>query len=361
MKTQRPAELPVRSPIIQTLERQPGPHAITHYLLCCDWGTSFFRLQLMDMETYHCIHEIHSPIGVAGTFDKWREAGETEGRELFFRRLLREQIERLAAAVSADLINVPVVISGMASSSIGMAQVPYATLPFSVEGHQAGVRHFDAQPDFPHDMLLVSGVRSEDDVMRGEETQLIGLIALLDLSGHHLTDAVCIFPGTHSKHLRLKNRALVQFDTYMTGEIFDLMTKQSILKDSVAINRLSDFSSVTIRAFQEGVRQSVSSFFLKDLFKIRTNQLFDKLTKAENTFYLSGLLIGHELNHLIDTPDQALVLCCGSNLLRFYELAVEALNLTDRTITIPTEVMERAASVGQIRLFAHQFVKQSAE
>lgn len=331
---------------------------MTNYLLCCDWGTSFFRLQLMDAVDYRCLDEIQSPIGIADTFDTWREMGETMAREQFFRQQISSQIESLATRLSLSLTNVPIVISGMASSSIGIEQIPYATLPFTLDGSQAGIRHFDAQPDFRHDMLLISGVRSDDDVMRGEETQLIGLITLLDLSGHNMDDALCIFPGTHSKHLCVRNRQLVQFDTYMTGELFDLMAKRSILKDSVDPASLSDFSKANVQAFRQGIKQAKSSVIMNSLFKVRTNQLFEKLTKEENAFYLSGLLIGTELNHLVEDVRLSLVLCGGSNLSAFYELAIDELNLTNRTITIPTEVIDRAASVGQIRLFKNQFVTQ---
>ena len=298
-----------------------------------------------------CLDEIQSPIGIADTFDNWRGTGEGLPREQFFRQQLSGQIELLASRLSMNLTNVPIVISGMASSSIGIEQIPYATLPFALDGSQASTRQFNAQPDFPHDMLLISGVRSEDDVMRGEETQLIGLIALLDVSGHKLADAVCIFPGTHSKHLYLQNRQLIQFNTYMTGELFDLMAKRSILKDSVELTNVSDFSETNNKAFRQGIRQAKSSFILNSLFKVRTNQLFDKLTKEENAFYLSGQLIGIELNHLVESETESLVLCGGSNLSAFYELAIDELRLTNRTLTISTELIDRAASVGQIRLF----------
>ena len=333
------------------------------HLLCCDWGTSFFRLQLINISDYQCIGEIQSPVGVAGTFDGWKLAGEHTGitRELFFRQQIRQQIDLLAANLSADLTDIPVVISGMASSSIGMDEIPYATLPFAVDGSQASVRRFDQQADFPHDILLISGIRSQHDVMRGEETQLIGLIALLDSLGNKIDDATFIFPGTHSKHIYIQNRQLTHFDTYMTGELFDLMANQSILKDSVDISNLTNTSVDTIKAFRKGVNQATSSITLTNLFRVRTNQLFDIFTKEQNAFYLSGLLIGAELTDLPRKVSWPLILCSGSKLSRFYELAIDELQLTDRTITIPGELSDKAASIGQIHLFHNQFSKQPIE
>ncbi|WP_461077318.1 2-dehydro-3-deoxygalactonokinase [Spirosoma flavus] len=336
---------------------------MVNFLLCCDWGTSFFRLRLMDVSDYQSLGEIHSQTGVAGTFTGWQNSGESQGisRDQFFRQQLKKQIDRLAEKVNMSLSGIPVVISGMASSSIGMDELPYATLPFAVDGSQASVRHFDAQANFPHEIMLISGVSSDQDVMRGEETQLVGLIALLQLSGDKPQDAICIFPGTHSKHMAIQGDQLVGFDTYMTGELFELMAHQSILKDSVDTSHLTHFTDSDKDAFRRGVRRSTTSPILNSLFTIRTNQLFDKLTKKQNALYLSGLLIGSELNPLLNQKNSSLVLCSGSNLSVFYELALAELNLLHRTITIPPDVIDRVASIGQINLFQNQTAKVPAK
>ncbi len=95
------------------------------YLLCCDWGTSFFRLRVMRASDHRCMGEVRSPMGIAGTFDGWKLASEQTGiaRGQFFRRQLSEQIDRLAADVSMRLAGIPIVISEMASSSIGMEEI----------------------------------------------------------------------------------------------------------------------------------------------------------------------------------------------------------------------------------------------
>ena len=113
--------------------------------------------------------------------------GESMGisRSQFFRNQLHQQVRRLAEKIAIDLKGIAIIISGMASSSIGMEEVPYATLPFPVDGSQTSVKLLSGQPDFPHDIILVGGIRTRHDVMRGEETQLIGLLALLDTQHRH--------------------------------------------------------------------------------------------------------------------------------------------------------------------------------
>lgn len=70
--------------------------------------------------------------------------------------------------------------------------------------------------------------------------------------------------------------------------------------------------------------------------------------------FLSGLLIGSEIRHLTKEMDSQLVLCCQNNLYRLYKAAIETLNLSERTIIVPAGTVDRAATVGQIKIFEHQ-------
>lgn len=330
-----------------------------NYLLCCDWGTSSFRLQLVNIVGQQVIGEVHSTDGISNTFNAWiREEGtSSNSRDRFFRQRLRKQIDLLSRKSSIKLDNTPIVISGMASSSIGLKELPYATLPFPVDGSNASIMHFNSQKDFPHHIILISGVRSETDVMRGEETQLIGLAASPSLSEYKLKEAVLVFPGTHSKHIYLQDGQLINFQTFITGEVFNLMANYSILKQSVETIDLYKFSQDELDAFKSGVGKSQSSNVLNNLFTVRTNQLFNKLNKKQNFLYLSGLLIGSELNHLLQKIKWQLILCSGSSLHEFYKMAFEELGLLKRTIIISNELIDKAAIAGQVIIFQNQLSK----
>ncbi|MBC7922844.1 MAG: 2-dehydro-3-deoxygalactonokinase [Ferruginibacter sp.] len=325
------------------------------WLLCCDWGTSSFRLRLVDTRSHRTIGEVLSQQGVASTFDAWKAGGDhgEPARSEFFQRQLKQQIDALSIQLSVRLDSVAVVISGMASSSLGMAEVPYATLPFAVDGSQVSIRRFAWREEFPHEITLVSGVRSQQDVMRGEETQLVGLVALLDASDDASGEAIFIFPGTHSKHLRVRNGQLIDFQTFMTGEVFHLMATHSILKTSVDIGDLTQRPDDAV-AFKLGVKAAGRSPILNGLFTVRTNQLFNALDKPQNALYLSGLLIGTEIKYFSEIKSNQLVLCSGSNLYDFYRLALEELNLSDCTTTVPPDLIDRAATAGQIKIFRNQ-------
>ncbi|SFC16331.1 2-dehydro-3-deoxygalactonokinase [Spirosoma endophyticum] len=332
-----------------------------NYLLGCDWGTSSFRLRLINSTDIQLIGEITSQEGIANTFTSWKANGEPKGisREQFFRVQLQRQINLLAKQLTINLDDIPVVISGMASSSIGMDEVPYATLPFPVDGSLASIKRLETQVDFAHDIILISGVRTEHDVMRGEETQLIGLLALLDTLHVDSEESILIFPGTHSKHIYIQNQQVVDFQTFMTGEVFNLMSHYSILKDSVESNGLTVFEERELDAFKSGINQSHDSSILNSLFRVRTNQLFNQLTKRQNALYLSGLLIGNELKSLINQPTWQLILCSGNNLYELYKLAMEELHLSERTITISADLIDKATIAGQVKIAQNQLLPLS--
>lgn len=323
------------------------------HLLCCDWGTTSFRLKLISRKDQLLIGEINSQNGISQTHDLWKQ-NETSGIEriTFFKQQLKNQIDTLSTKVGLNLDHITILMSGMASSSIGMQEIPYAELPFALDGSDVMIKYHEADETLPNDMMLFSGVRSSMDVMRGEETQLIGLAEMTALSPD--TDAIFILPGTHSKHLYIKNRVLVDFKTYMTGEIFNVMANYSILKDSVTVGSGAQITDSGWKAFEDGVRESEQSGILHGLFTVRTRQLFDLSDKKQNAMYLSGILIGSELRQLKGETGWQLVLCCGQNLHALYQKAVETLRLPKNTIIVPSEMVDNAASAGQIKIFEFQ-------
>jgi 2-dehydro-3-deoxygalactonokinase len=321
------------------------------YLLGCDWGTTSFRLRLIRLADQSVMDEVVASKGIGSTYNLWKTEENNLTREEFFRLKLKEEIAKLSSQSGIKLDGLSIIISGMASSSIGMFEVEYAQLPFATDGYNAVIHHIDASEDFPHDILLLSGVCSKHDVMRGEETELIGLVELADLQD--IDEAIFLFPGTHSKHLYVKNQQLTHFKTYMTGEVFNLMAFQSILKNSVNVRDKFVGSQENDAAFRSGIKESGMANILNALFTVRTNELFNLYEKEQNAIFLSGLLIGSEIRQLVKETGKQLVLCSGNHLYELYRLAMDELQLSDRIITIPPELADKAAVAGQLRIFRH--------
>lgn len=324
------------------------------HLLCCDWGTSSFRLRLIDRNSRKLLGEERSKGGIGNTFLRWEKDCEHKGvsKTEFFRQELKNAVNSLSTKLSLNLLNTPIVISGMASSSIGLKELPYSPVPFLLDGSEAQVDYLEAEQSFPNDLFLVSGVRSEQDVMRGEETQLVGLREVLNHMDFFSNKTIFIFPGTHCKHIYVQNNRIVEFKTFITGEIFNLLSHHSLLKN--AIERPQNFSledSGNLRGFVKGLGASDSTNILNSLFTVRTNELFSILEKKHNFFYLSGLLIGSELRSIVQDRSLKVVVCSGSNLFYFYKKALEELKLFDKMDFVEPDIIDRATIAGQVVMY----------
>ena len=168
------------------------------FFFSCDWGTSTFRLRLVDAENEKVLSEIITGNGIASTYKSWKETGNNEKNKLaFYQSYLFEQIKNITSVINHSFHNTPIIISGMASSNIGMVALPYKSIPYYRNGYDLVIETIDEAEEIDqHKIVLISGVRSESDVMRGEETILAGC-NVCSQAGEQLF----ILPGTHSKHI----------------------------------------------------------------------------------------------------------------------------------------------------------------
>jgi 2-dehydro-3-deoxygalactonokinase len=242
-----------------------------------DWGTSSFRLWLLD-SAGAVLAERRSAEGML-------TAG-TEG----FGPILEKHLAAVGA--SADL---PVIICGMAGARQGWIEAPYVTLPAGLDGILAGAVPISRQGSGPaRKIRILPGLAQRNvdapDVMRGEETQLAGVLPLF-ASGRHV---ICM-PGTHSKWVEAADGVITGFRTWLTGELFSILSKQSILRHSLgesAAPALPDntvFRAACAEALTQGGDIGPS------LFRIRAATLLNDLKPDEAAAKLSGLLIGGEI------------------------------------------------------------------
>ena len=212
------------------------------YFLSCDWGTSAFRLRLVRVGDMCVLDEVKSSQGMASTFNAWEEhvSNNDLDRVDFYLKVISEHLAIIAQRSDVDVKDVPVVLSGMASSTIGILNMPYKQLPFNTDGRDLETRWIQRSKEFAHDVLLISGICNDDDVIRGEETQLIGCIEGNAKNGE---EQLYILPGTHSKHIYVENGSVNHFQTFMTGEFFALLSTKSILSSSVAVDSMFDAES----------------------------------------------------------------------------------------------------------------------
>jgi 2-dehydro-3-deoxygalactonokinase len=239
-----------------------------------DWGTSSFRGWLMSADG-EALAESRSGEGMLHC----ARAG-TGGAG--FAPVLRNHLAQLGAPAG-----VPVLICGMAGARQGWAEAPYLETPTRLDTLHEGALRIDA----PGDIRILPGIAQarpdRPDVMRGEETQLLGV------TEPGFTGLVCI-PGTHSKWVRIKGGRVVEFSTYMTGELFSVIAQHSILAHAVEAAGPSPMDSAP---FREGLLTALAkpTALTASLFRLRAAQLLGFEERADGAARLSGLLIGTEI------------------------------------------------------------------
>ena len=185
-------------------------------------------------------------------------------------------------------------MAGMVGSRQGWAEAPYCACP-------AGPLDLAAQLMWlrPGRLAIVPGLCTEadglPDVMRGEETQVFGALALLGLH-----DATLVLPGTHSKWVTVQDGRITGFATHMTGECFALFRQHSILARTLPATDPAGAAGAADEwvpeAFDQGVLQAQTpGGLLHHLFSVRSLSLFNRLDAASGASLLSGLVIGEEL------------------------------------------------------------------
>ena len=316
-------------------------------IISCDWGTSALRLRLVDTASATVLAEVTTPEGIANTFEAWKKTGKgEEERIVFYQSKLSEQIIKLEQQLRHSLDHIPLVISGMASSNIGMIELPYKEVPFAINEPGLTIKKTEATTRFKHSILLISGVKTNDDAMRGEETQLTGC-----LNENQTGEQLFIFPGTHSKHVRVKDQFITGIKTYMTGEFFELLSTKSILSSSIERGKGFD-DEANKKGFTEGVKTSRQSNLLHNSFLARTNHLFKKLTKQENYYYLSGLIIGTELGE-IPVNNNPITLVAAGEMQQLYSAALHALQAADEKKNVGVEDPDWALVKGQLKVLKY--------
>lgn len=237
--------------------------------IAVDWGTSNLRVWAM---------------GPDGQIVK--SSGSDKGMGV----LQRDEFE----AALLELINpyltsgraLPVVCCGMAGSRQGWTEAAYQSVP-CVPPNGLTATRVNTQ-DRRISVVILPGVKqsSPPDVMRGEETQIAGYVRL-----NPGFDGVLCLPGTHTKWAQVSAGEIASFQTYMTGELFALLSRQSVLRHSVATD---DFDRPAFAAALDDAMARPQSL-ASHLFGVRAATLVADMSAAIASARLSGLLIGAEL------------------------------------------------------------------
>jgi 2-dehydro-3-deoxygalactonokinase len=228
-----------------------------------------------------------------------------------FAETLREEVGPWLAAGEDHVL-----LSGMIGSRQGWREAPYLACP------AGGPEIAAVLTDVPFDwaqVKLVPGLATDDaagvpEVMRGEETQIVGCLVAIGGAG------LACLPGSHSKWARIEAGRVAGFTTHLTGEAFAALRGHTIL------GRMMRDGATSSAAFDQGVARSADADgLLHHVFGARTLALTGRMAESDTASYLSGILIGHEVRAALGGERGAVVQLIGAvELTALYARAIAA-------------------------------------
>ena len=274
-------------------------------LVAIDWGTSSLRGARIDA-TGRVLDERSAPRGILTV--------PPGGFPAVFSDLFGDWMR---------LSGTECLISGMAGSRQGWIEAPYCACPADAQAVASQV--IDVEPGR---IAMVPGLSDlhdgVPDVMRGEEVQIFGAMALTGVDS-----GLFVLPGTHNKWVKVEAGRVLGFHTFMTGEFYALLSQQSILARTMDAQAPLDepaFLQGLLRARQGG------GGLLHHAFGVRTQALFHQMPETALASYLSGLLIGEELRVQALDAGQPVVLVGGAALTQRYALALDTLGVATQVL-----------------------------
>ena len=263
-----------------------------------DWGTTSFRAFRIARD---------------GTIRDRRTAlrGLLNVPDNRFADTLREEVGPWLAAGEDHVL-----LSGMIGSRQGWMEAPYLPCPAGAAEVGAGLMAIEF--DWGQ-VKVVPGLSATDEagvaeVMRGEETQVFGVLEMMGGSG------LACLPGTHSKWVRVEGGRIVGFTTHMTGEAFGALRGHTIL------GRMMREGPADGAPFDAGVKRSGDpGGLLHHIFGARAEVLAGRLAETDAAAYLSGILIGHEVCSALAGREGVVVHAIGApELTDLYARAISA-------------------------------------
>lgn len=309
-----------------------------NFFIGADWGTSSLRL-------YLCEYRAPGPsliLETVGGPGVGQVAGDFE--DVFF---------GLAGDWISQRGRMPIIISGMAGSTIGWREAPYLRCPVDISQIAEGRLAFEARG---LEISIVAGLQTVNplgaaDVMRGEELQLLGW--LQDDGTDSEQARLIALPGTHNKWALLSKDRIETFVTALTGELFALLKNHSVL---ITDRNTSEFDEEVFLQGVAAIERLGDAHLLHALFSTRSRQVLGDLPAAQGLSYLSGLLVGSDVIGALAlfreiVPEVSSVSLIGEpRLSRRYRLVLER-----RGVAVYTHDTAHIAIAGYAAIYKHLY------
>ena len=260
--------------------------------IAVDWGTTSFRAYLMVNN------------------DVLENVETNDGMKFVQNQHFEETLVRIIEPWLDHKHKIEILASGMVGSKQGWIEAPYQKTPCNLNNIQF---ISPSVKDNRFSIKIFSGISQDNtpDVMRGEETQIAGFL----YDNPNFNGSICL-PGTHSKWVKIENGNIIYFKTFMTGELFDIISKNSILIHSVTSNIVlkNELKMAVDEIFKN------PKIFANALFQLRADDLINSKGSEIYKSKLSGYLLGLELIGSLEFwKKKDIVIIGNADLIELYE------------------------------------------
>ena len=306
------------------------------YYVALDGGTTNTRLRLLANGAVCAVEKLSIGAGNAGGKEKWSAAVAEAAKKLLEKNGLAE------CDVAA------VIASGMVTSEYGLCPLAHLSAPAGIEELHNGMKQtritgLDIPCFFIPGVKQVADRAENADMMRGEEAEVVGLLAY---GGENCT---YVLPGTHSKHVTVDGKGkITHFQTFMTGEMIAALSSATILRDAVDLSVESYDPEALLAGYDAAVKNGLGAA----LFKTRImKNLYSADARACYSFFL-GALLSDEMQSLA-RGDEKRVLIAGKSALRDPMVYLIEKRTDLVSVNCEAEAIENAAVCGAVRIFEY--------
>lgn len=312
--------------------------------ISCDWGTTHLRVRRVQAGDLQILQEVKTGDGAAVMHRN--AGGRGEDLEEAYKNALCRILSDMDAGGTAGPAQV--VVSGMATSTIGWQHVDYTALPTPLDGSALPLvkRLIEINDQRQAELHFVGGLRTGNDILRGEEIEAVGLFALAPEL--FVGPARLLLPGTHCKHMEIMDGAIVGFQTFMTGELFAHLAKMETLAPCLESAEFSGNAPAFLDGVRAGAEQGINA-----LFQPRSRTVLKQIGGRDAYAFLSGLCIGTELGAVCDGTMGNLILAATPPLCELYAGALEMIGCTN-VRRIESSLFGKAVPAGHRSLLSAQ-------
>lgn len=301
-----------------------------------DGGTTSTRVNLL--KNREILDTVKLDIGARasiGNREKYMGAIKSAIDEIILRNNARD-IKRILA-------------SGMITCEFGLCNLPHIKAPAGIDELSETMHEITINEISDIPFVFIRGVKTDTqdidsfDMMRGEETELIGI---MDKS---YKDAIYVLPGSHSKIIKTDNKGrIVSFSTMLTGEMIAALSQGTILKDAVDLG----VTKVDPEYLLKGYDYAKSAGINKALFKVRILKNIFGCTKEEVYSFFMGIILSDEIQSIIKDTTDTVVLGGKSQIKK--AMAIILKEKTDKNIVeLDEKAVDYSTSLGMIKIYEH--------